>query len=82
MLKSGRRYRLTTPTIALTPDDAVGHDVAIRIPEGGIVEVTQVPTDGSPSLHVRWERKECEMFAQDLHEPGEAVKTAGDRLPF
>jgi hypothetical protein len=82
MMKSGQRYRIKTPTIALAPGDMAGRKVAITIPEGGIVEITEGPIDGSRSLRVRWEGKECEMFTQDLHERGEAVKSAGDRLPF
>ena len=73
MMKSGHRYRITAPTIAVTIDKALGHDVAITIPEGGIVEITDA-MEASGFLHVRWEGKECEMFTQDLQERGELVK--------
>jgi hypothetical protein len=80
MMKSGQRYRIKTPTIAVAPDGVTGRRVAITIPEGGIVEVTHLPTDGTRSLHVRWEGKECEMFTQDLQERGELVKSADCRM--
>jgi hypothetical protein len=81
VIKSGQRYRIKTPTIALTLDEAVGHEVAITIPEGAIIEITE-RTDGSRSLHVRCEGKGCRMFTQDLRERGEVVKSAGDPLAF
>jgi hypothetical protein len=82
MMKLGQRYRIKSQTIALASDEGVGRRVAITIPEGGIVEITDGPNDGSDSLHVRWEGKECQMFTRDLRERSEEMKSAGDRLPF
>jgi hypothetical protein len=52
------------------------------IPEGGIVEITDGLTAGSRSIQVQSDGKVCEMFTVDLRDRGEAVQSAGGRLPF
>jgi hypothetical protein len=32
----------------------------VRVKDGGIVEITDGPIEGSRSLHVQWDGKECE----------------------
>ena len=80
MFTGGQRYRLKSPTIAVTPDEHGGHKIAITIPAGGVVEVLHAPKDGV--VTVGWDRKTCEMFSQDLHDRGEEVPSGGERLPF
>jgi len=80
----GTRYCLKTATVAVAPEEAEGHKVAITIPAGGIVEVLRTCADGERLLMVQWEGKLCEMFTEDLRERGEVVgvTSAGGRPSF
>ena len=66
----GRRYRLTTPTIAILPPDDEGHKTTVTIPMGGVVEVTDGAIDGDRLIDVLWEGQAVTMFTQDLRARG------------
>ena len=79
---SGTLYRITTPTIALVPEE--GKSVAQRIPAGALVTIadpTRLMNDhtgpGLGLLEVQWEFRPVLMFARDVRERSERVEDDG-----
>jgi hypothetical protein len=71
---TGRRFRLSTATIAL--DASGGKAVAVTIPAGSIVRVTHGPDKGDRFLDVLWQGHTVEIFLRDLQSRGVEVSTS------
>jgi hypothetical protein len=69
---SSAKYRITSPTLALFPEDS--RQVAHTIPEGTIVRVDNKTFDGNKLVNVTWQGKQIMMFAQDLRSRAMALK--------
>jgi hypothetical protein len=65
------RCRLKTPTLGI----ATGTGVAECVPAGAIVVIPVALPDNAQLVDVVWEGKATRMFARDLHDRGEEVKT-------
>ena len=68
------KFRLKTVTIATTHED--GKEVALRVPAGADIVVTESLDGEHPNrqVTVRWGRKALTMFAVDILERGERAK--------
>jgi hypothetical protein len=73
MEMKNRRYRVTTPTIAMCRGD--GHVSTVTVPINGIV-TTAVEPDGDRLIDVIWDGKNYTMFTQDLRDRGELIDEA------
>jgi hypothetical protein len=71
----GKSYRLNTPTLAIVTCDR--QKIAITIPLGGIVTVSQTDINGDRLIDVIWEGRSTMIFAQDLRDRGELVTSTG-----
>ena len=68
-------FRLTSPTIALFPED--GRHVARTVPFGAVISVEE--SDGNKLVEVTWNDQKILMFAQDIRARGEILsETDGD----
>ncbi len=67
------RYRLHKAILSIHSDND-GHRVAITVPSGAIVTVTDGPLDGLRLVDVLWERKTVMMFTVDLRERATLMK--------
>ena len=67
---AGKRYRVKTPTLAITNDD---ERLSVMVPLGAIVQVTAGPLDENRLVDVEWEGKPLRMFISDLRERCELV---------
>ena len=68
-MSSALTFKLTTPTIALFPEE--GRQVARTIPLGALVSVKAV--EGDRFIEVVWEGHTVLMFAQDIRARGVEV---------
>jgi hypothetical protein len=66
-----RRYRVTTPTIAMLCRE--GQVSTVTVPTNGIVS-TSVEPDGDRLIDVVWNGKNYTMFTQDLRDRGELIE--------
>jgi hypothetical protein len=71
----GQRYRMKTPTLAITAND--DQNTPITIPRGDVVEVVDGPLDGDRLLDVQWDGKTVMMFTTDIRERGERLDGVG-----
>ena len=62
-------FRLTSPTIALFPED--GRHVARTVPFGAVIAVEEL--DGNKLVEVTWNDQKILMFAQDIRARGEVL---------
>ena len=67
-------FRLTSPTIALVPED--GRMVARTVPFGAILTAEQ--SDGNRMVEVCWNDQKILMFAQDIRSRGEILSGGSD----
>jgi hypothetical protein len=66
-------YRISTPTVAIIPEE--GKDVARMIPEGAIVYVDDPSALADDSLiRLYWDGTAVSMFAQDLRDRAERYR--------
>jgi hypothetical protein len=65
-------YRITSPVLALFPED--GRHVAHTIPKGDLVTIDSETFDGNKLIQVIWDGKAVMMFTQDLRTRGEKVE--------
>jgi hypothetical protein len=66
-MRQGRRYRITTPTMAiLTTKD--GPRTSLTVPSGAVITVSEDSIDGDRLIDVVWDGKAYLMFTQDLRE--------------
>jgi hypothetical protein len=66
-----RRYRVTSPTIAMFCGE--GQLTTVTVPINGIVTISVEP-DGDRLIDVVWNGKKYTMFTQDLRDRGERVE--------
>lgn len=69
---TGLRFRLTAPTLAIVEADRS----TVTIPDGAVLAVLE-DVSSSPFVRVTWTGRTVLMFAVDLKERGEIVRTAG-----
>ncbi len=86
---SGQRYRLTTPTLAITSAGEehrpptkysirlLGSTTAL-VPLGAVLRVIDGPLNGNRLVHVEWEGKTVMMFTTDIRERCEQL---ADEVP-
>ena len=70
---TGKQFRLIQETLGV---ESVGDGkrVAIIIPENALLLVLRGPNSADPSMvHVEWDGRRLELFAQDLQARGQAV---------
>jgi hypothetical protein len=67
-------FRLTSPTIALFPED--GRHIARTVPFGAVISADEL--DGNKLVEVTWDNQRILMFAQDIRARGEAVDAETD----
>ena len=70
-LLTGRRFKLSTPTLAL--ETLEGKRVATTVPAGTTVKVVSGPTQGDRMVDVLWEGRVIVMFAIDVNERGTEI---------
>ena len=70
MYQAGDRFRIKTPTIALTADEN-GVKVAAIVPAGAVIGLIEEITELNSLVLVNWGATSCWMFAQDIHKRGE-----------
>jgi hypothetical protein len=69
---AGKRYRLTSDTLAI--ESVNERRIAVTVPTGEIVEVIRGPrADDTPMVDVRWNGKVLVIFAEDLQRRGEDI---------
>ena len=66
------RYKLRTATVAVCQGDE--GPVAITIPCGSILNVTDDRENASGLVEAEWDGKRVHVFSVDLHSRGELVK--------
>jgi hypothetical protein len=71
------KYLLTSPTIALFPQD--GRHVARSIPSGSVVVTANA--EGEKLVEVVWNHKKALMFSEDLRSRGQLLESNRTR-PF
>jgi hypothetical protein len=67
------RYRLRTTTLGVYQHST--RPVAISIPAGTILNVPDDFADATGSVEVEWDRERIHMFAVDIRERGDLIKT-------
>ena len=69
---TGKRFKLTTPTLAI--DNVDGKRFAVTVPAGSIVKVISGPnSDDDRMVDVLWECRVVVMFAVDVNARGAEV---------
>ena len=69
---AGKRYRLTSDTLAI--ESVNERRIAVTVPTGEIVEVIHGPlADDTRMVDVRWNGKVLIIFAEDLQRRGEDI---------
>ena len=69
---SGKQFRLTSGTLG------IAHRTAIMVPAGEIVTVLSGPRpDAMRLVDVKWGDRKLVMFAEDIQERGEEVRSHG-----
>lgn len=74
---TGKRFRLTTPILAVNVDDHHIKGSSINIPVGAILEVVSGPTDGDGMVDVLWGARTIAVFSIDLNVRGTELLTQG-----
>ena len=73
-LRRGGFLRLNAPTLGILSGD--GERIAVQLPKDAIVEVASGPRpDDQRMVDVVWEGKTLTMFAQDIRDRGEELKS-------
>jgi hypothetical protein len=67
------RYRLRTTTLGVHQGDT--SPVAISIPAGTVLSVPEGAVKNSGFVNVEWDGQSVQIFAVDLRERGELIKT-------
>jgi hypothetical protein len=62
----GRRYRLTTATLAIVKLEGQNHPTTV--PTGAVIKVADGPLNGNRLVDVKWEDKTVMMFATGIRE--------------
>ena len=71
---TGKRFRLSASTLGIL--SANGERIAVQILKDAVVEVTSGPRpDDQRMVDVVWEGKTLTMFAQDIRDRGEELKS-------
>ena len=70
-MNKNRRYRITTPTIAISSSD--GLRKTVTVPADSTVTISESLRDGDHLIDVVWNDENYLMFTQDLRERGEEL---------
>jgi hypothetical protein len=68
---TGKRFKLSSPTVAIAVVD--GKDTAVTIPAEALIKVLAGPTNGDPMVNVLWEGRAVAMFAVDVNVRGTEI---------
>ena len=76
-MRAGKQYRLNTATLGLI--EAGRHQVALQIPANAVVTLTGISAADSKFVEVEWGDKTLALFAADMRDRGELLKSAPRR---
>jgi hypothetical protein len=64
-MKQERRYRITTPTLAILTGPG---QASVAVPVNEIITISETLSAGNSLVDVMWNDKSYRMFAQDLRD--------------
>ena len=76
---TGRKFRITAPTIVLVPENDL--NVARTLPKGAIITADSDSFPGSKLVEVTWIEKRILVFAQDLRSRTEPIAESSKSAP-
>ena len=73
----GKQFRLKTATLCTENRDGILYGV--RVPVGGVITVLRGPVEDDRMVDILWNQRPLTMFAQDLRDRGEEVRSHGEK---